>query len=189
MVAERSFFSGVVESLEEEESSSSYSDLTPRDIKKIQCAAVDGGNQHAEEMDQVEDITAITALHVFTSEIVVANVTPVSATVGEEIQDDGHLAEVTPPSLAMTSQMVARNPPPLAFLAPEFPPDSQPSAPLPPEVAEAVDRVGIIPRPDGLEVSVPPLRAPTLATDRADRREGGSIYKKEPKLKKRKDKE
>ena len=55
-------FPGVVESSEEDESSSGYSDLTPYDVEEIQGAAVEGRNQHAEEVEQVEDITAITAL-------------------------------------------------------------------------------------------------------------------------------
>ena len=76
-------FPDVVESSEKEEFSSCYSDLTPRDIEEIQDAAMEGENQHAEEVDQVEDITAITALHVFTSEVVIPKATPVSSTVGE----------------------------------------------------------------------------------------------------------
>ena len=60
----------MVESSEEKESSSGYSDLTPRDVEEIQGAAVEGGNQHAEEVEQVEDITAITALQDSTSEVV-----------------------------------------------------------------------------------------------------------------------
>ena len=182
-------FPGVVESSEDEESSSGYSDLTPRDIEEIQGAAVEGGNQHAEEVDQVEDVTAITTLQVFTSEVVVVNATLVSATVGKESQGDDHMAEVTPPSLAMTFQVVARDPPPLAILASGFPSDSQLSAPLAPVVADAVDRVGVNTGPDGHDVSGPPPRVPSLATDRADRHEGGNMHKKEAKLKKRKDRE
>ncbi len=87
----------------------------------------------------------------------------------------------------MAFHVVARDPPPLAPLAPGFPPDV--SAPLAPDVAETVDRVGVISGPDGHEVSVPPSCAPSLATDRADRHEGGSMHKKEAKLKKRKDRE
>ena len=85
--------------------------------------------------------------------------------------------------------MVARDSLPLALLAPGFPPDSQLSAPLAPDVAETVDHVGVIPGPDGHEVSVPPPRAPSLATDRVDRREERKQNKKEAKLKKRKDME
>ena len=170
--------------VESSEFSSSYSDLTPRDIEEIQGATVEGENMHAEEVDQVEDVMAITTLHVSTSEMVVPNVTSVSAMVGEETQEDSHLAKVTSPSLAMTFQVVARDPPPLAILAPRFPLDNQLSAPLAPGVAEAVDRVGVIPGPDGHEVPVPPPRAPSLATDRADRHEGGNMHKKETKLKK-----
>jgi hypothetical protein len=74
-------FPATVESSKEEETSSSYFDLTTHDIVEIQGAAVGGGNQHAEEVDQVEDITAITALPVSTTEVLVPNATPVSATV------------------------------------------------------------------------------------------------------------
>jgi hypothetical protein len=77
--------------------------------------------------------------------------------------------------------MVVRDPPPLVILAPGFQPDSQRSAPLAPDVAETVDHVGVIPGPNGHEVSVPPPHAPSLATDRADRHEGGSMNKKEAK--------
>ena len=155
--------------------------MTPHDIEEIQGVAVEGGNQHAEDVDQVEDITAITALHVFTTEMVVPNATPVSATVGEETQEDSHMAEVTPPSLVTAFQMVAREPPPLASLVPEFPPDNQLSAPLVPNIAETADRVGLISGPNGHEVSVPPPRASSLATNRADRHGGGSMHKKEAK--------
>jgi hypothetical protein len=89
----------------------------------------------------------------------------------------------------MAFQMVARDPPLLALLAPGFPPDSQLSAPLAPDVAETVDHVGVISVPDGYEVLVPPPRVSSLATDRADRREERKQNKKEAKLKKRKDKE
>jgi hypothetical protein len=99
------------------------------------------------------------------------------------------VAEVTPPSPAVAVHVVARDPPPLAPLAPEFPLDSQLSAPLAPDVAETVDHVGVIPGPNGHKVSVPPPRAPSLATDRADRREKRKQNKKEAKLKKRKDRE
>jgi hypothetical protein len=57
------------------------------------------------------------------------------------------------------------------------------------DVAETVDYVGMILGPNGYEVSVPPPRVPSLATDRADRHEGGIMNKKEDKLKKRKDRE
>ena len=96
------------------------------------------------------------------------------------------MAKVTTPSLATYFQVVARDPPPLAILAPEFPPDNQLSAPLVPDVADTVDRVGLFPGPDRHDVSVPPPRAPSLATDRGDRHKGGSMNKKEAKLKKRK---
>jgi hypothetical protein len=64
-----------------------------------------------------------------------------------------------------------------------------PHALLAPNVAEMVDHMGVIPGPDRHEVSVPPPHAPSLATDRADRHEGGSMNKKEAKWKKRKDRE
>jgi hypothetical protein len=54
-------FSATVESSEKNETSSSYSDLTPHDMVEIQGAAVRGGNQYVEEEEQMEDITAITA--------------------------------------------------------------------------------------------------------------------------------
>jgi hypothetical protein len=85
--------------------------------------------------------------------------------------------------------MVAQDPPPLAILVPEFPLDNQRSAPLAPDVAETADRVGVVPGSNGHEVSVPPPRIPSLATDRADRHDGGNMNKKEAKLKKRKDRE
>jgi hypothetical protein len=85
--------------------------------------------------------------------------------------------------------MVARDPPPLAILAPGFPPNSQLSARLAPDVAEKVDHMRVIPRLNGHEVSVPPPHVPSLATDRVDRHECGSMNKKEAKLKKRKDRE
>ena len=77
-------FPGVVESLEEEKSTSGYSVLTPRDIEEIQGTAVEDGNQHAEEVDQVEDITAITALQVSTTEVVVPNATPFRPRLGRK---------------------------------------------------------------------------------------------------------
>ena len=113
------------------------------------------------------------------TKVVVPVATLVSSTVGEETLDGCHVADVTPPSPTVAFHVVARDPPPLALLAPGFPPD----------VAETVDRVGVIPGPDGHEVSVPPPRAPSLATDRADRHEGGTMNKKEAKPKKRKDRE
>jgi phosphoribosylanthranilate isomerase len=183
------FFSATVELSKEEETSSSYSDLTPHDIVEIQGATVGGGNQHVEEVDQVEDITAITALPVSTTEVLVSNATPVSATVGEKTLDDCHVAEVTTPSLVTDFQVVVRDPPPLPILAPGFSPDNQLSAPLAPDVAETVDHVGVISEPNGHEVSMPPPRAPSLATDKTDLHEGGSMNKKEAKLKKRKDRE
>ena len=153
---------------------------------EIQGAPVEGGNQYAEEVDQVEDITAITALPVSTTNVLVSNATPVSATIGEETLDDCHVAEVTTLSLATDFQVVVRDPLSLAILAPGFPPDNQLSAPLAPYVAETVEHVGVIPESDGHEVAVLPPRVPSLATDRADHHEGGSMHKKEAKLKKRK---
>jgi hypothetical protein len=182
-------FPATVESSKEEETSSSYSDLTSRDMMEIQGAVVEGGNQHVEDVEQVEDITAITEIAgppVSATEEVVSLAIPVSSTVGE---DGRHVAEVTPPSLNMAFQMVARDLPPLAILASGFPPDSQRSAPLAPDVAETADCVGVIPGSNGHEVSVPPPRVPSLTTDRADRHEGGSMNKKEAKLKNRKEKE
>jgi hypothetical protein len=161
-------------SAKEKETSSSYSDLTPHDMMEIQGVVVRGGNQHVKEVEQVEDITAITAIAgppISATKEVVPIFTPGSSKVGEEFQ------------------MVARDPPPLAILAPGFPPDGQRSAPLAPEVAETADRVGVIPGSDGHEVSVPPPHDPSLAADRANRHEGGSMNEKEAKLKKRKDRE
>ena len=114
---------------------------------------------------------------------------PNSFTVGDEPLDGRHVAEITPPSPTIAFQMVVRDPPPLVIIAPEFPSDSQLSAPLVPDVAETVDHVGVIPGPNGHEVSVPPPRAASLAMDRADRHEGGNMNKKKTKWKKRKDKE
>ena len=112
--------------------------------------------------------------------------TPVSATVREETLDICHAVEVTTLSLATDFQGVARDPPPLAILPPRFPPDNQLSAPLALDVAETVDRVGVIPIPNGHEVSMPPPLAPSLAIDSADRREERKQNKKEAKLKRRK---
>jgi hypothetical protein len=64
-------FLATVESSEEEETSSRYSDLTPHDIVEIQGVTLGGGNQHEEEVKQVEDITAITAPPVAVTEEVV----------------------------------------------------------------------------------------------------------------------
>ena len=141
------------------------------------------------KVDQVKDITALTAPPVSATEVVVLNATPVSTTVGEETRNDCHMAEVTTPSLATDVQVVARDLPPLAILAPGLPPDNQLSAPLAPDVAETADHVGVIPGPDGHKVSVPPPRAPSLAIDSADRHEERKQNKKEAKLKKRKDRE
>jgi hypothetical protein len=140
-------------------------------------------------VDRVEEITAITAMPVSTTEVLVPIATPISSTVGKETLDGRHVAEVTPLSPTMAFQMVARDPPPLAILAPGFPLDNQLSAPLAPDDAETVDHVEVIPGPDGHEVSMPPPRAPSLTTDTADRHEGGSMNKKKAKLKKRKDRE
>jgi hypothetical protein len=182
-------FPATVESSEEDETSSSYSDLTPHDIVEMHGAAVGGGNQHVEEVEQVEDITAITAPPVSATEEVVPIATPVSSTVGEKSLDGRHMAEVIPPSPTMAFQMVARDPPPLALLALGFPSDNQLSAPLVPDVAETVDHVGVILGPNGHEVSVPPPHAPSLATDKVDRRKEQKQNMKEAKLKKRKNRE
>jgi hypothetical protein len=156
-------------------------------MMEIQGAVVGGGNQYVEEVKQVEDITAITAIAgppVSAIEEVVPLATPISSTVGE---DGRHVAEVTPPSPNMAFQMVVQDPPPLAILTPGFLPDDQRSAPLAPDVAEMADRVGVIPGPNGHKVSVPPAHVSSLATNRADHHEGGNMNKKEAKLKKRKD--
>ena len=180
----------MIESSEEEESLSSYFDLISRDIEETKDVAVEGGNQHAKEVDQVEDITAMTALHVSTKEIVVPNASPVSTTVGEKTQEDSHMAAVTPPSFAMTFQVVARDPPLLAIRAPRFPSVSQLSA------TTGTGRCGGG-GPHGSYyqarwtrgVSAPPPRTLSLATDRADRHEGENMHKKKVKLKKRKNRE
>jgi hypothetical protein len=140
-----------------------------------------------EKMEQVEDITAIAGPPVSATEEVIPLATPVSSTVGEESLHDRHMAEVTPPSPTMAFQMVVRDPPPLAIIAPGFPPDGQRSAPLAPDVAETADRVGVIHGSNEHEVSVPPPHVSSLATDRADHHEGGSMNKKDVKLKKRND--
>jgi hypothetical protein len=105
----------------------------------------------------------------------------------KETLDGFYVAKVTPPSPTMAFQMVARDPPPFALLASEFPPDNPLSASLAPDVAETVDHVEAIPGPNGHHVSVPPPRAPSLATDRANRREERKQNTNETKLKKRKD--
>ena len=116
---------------------------------------------------------------------------PVSATevvvpiVGEETLDGCHMADVKPPSPAVAFHVVARNPPPLALLAPGFPL----SAPMAPDVAETVDHVGVIPEPNGHKMSVPPPLAPSLAIDSADRREEQKQNKMEAKLKKPNDRD
>jgi hypothetical protein len=135
----------------------------------------------------VEDITAFTAPPVSTTEVVVPIATPISFTVGKETMYGCHVAEVTPPSPPLAFHVVTRAPPPLVPLAPRFPPDSQLSALMAPDVAETMDDVGVIPGPNGHEASVPPPCAPFLATDRADRSEKRKQNKKQAKLKKRKD--
>jgi hypothetical protein len=158
-------------------------------MMEMQGVVVGGGNQHVEEVEQVEDITAITVIAgppVSATEEVVPLATLVSSMVGE---DGYHVAEVTPPSPNMAFQMVVRDPPPIAILSPEFPPDGQRSVPLAPDVAETADRVGVISGSNGHEVSVSPPRVSSLATDSADCHEGRSMNKKEAKLKKRKDRE
>jgi hypothetical protein len=130
-------------------------------------------------VDQVEDITALTVPPVSATEVVVPIATLVSSTVGEETLDGCHMADVTPPNPVVAFHVVAWDPPPLALLAPGFPPD----------IAETVDHVGMISGPDGHEVSVPPPHGLSLATDKADRREERKQNKKETKLKKRKDRE
>ena len=56
------------------------------------------------------------------------------------------------------------------------------SVPVALDAAATVDHVGVIPRPDGHEVSVPPPYAPSLATDRADRREERKQGRRKPNL-------
>jgi hypothetical protein len=94
-------FPATVESSKEEETSSSYSDLTPYDMVEIQDVVVGGRNQHVEEVEQMEDITAIVVPSVSATEEVVSIATPVSSTVGGESLDGRHVAEVTPPSPTM----------------------------------------------------------------------------------------
>ena len=74
---------------------------------KIQGVAIGGGNQHVKEVDQVEDITALTAIHVSATEVVVSNITLVFSTVVEETLDVWHVAEETPPSPTMAFHVVA----------------------------------------------------------------------------------
>ena len=126
------------------------------------------------EVDQIEDITVLTVPPVSATEVVVPITTLVSSTVEEDTLDGCHVADVTPPSLAVAFHVVVRDPPPLALLAPGSPPD----------VAETVDHVGVIPGPKGHGVSVPPPLAPSLAIDSADRREKRKQKKMEVKLKK-----
>ena len=169
--------SAMVEPSEEEETSSSYSDLTPHDMVEIQGVAVGGGNQQVEEVDQVEDITTLTVPPVSATEVVVSIATLVSSAVGNETLHGCHMTDVTPPSLAVTFYVVAWDLPPLALLAPGSPPD----------VAETLNRVGMNLRPEGHEVSVPPPFAPSLAIDSINRREKRKQKKMETKLKKRND--
>ena len=129
-----------------------------------------------EEVDQVEDITTLTVPPVSATEVVVSITTLVSSTVGEETLDGCHVADGTPPSLAVAFHVVTWDSPLLALLAPGSPLD----------VAGTVDHVGVIPGPEGHEVSVPPPLVPLLAIDSADRREKQK-QKMEAKLKKRKD--
>jgi hypothetical protein len=83
-----------------------------------------------EEEDQVEDITALMALPVSATKVVVPSATPVSSTVGKETLDGCHTTEVTPPSPPLTFHVVARAPLPHALLASGFLRDSQLAAPL-----------------------------------------------------------
>jgi hypothetical protein len=118
-------FPAMVESSKNGETSSSYSDLTPHNVVEIQGAEVGGENQHVEEEDHVEDITALTAPPIFAAKVVVPNATPVSSTVGNETLDDCHVVEITLPSPPLIFYVVVRALPPLAPLAPGFPSDSQ----------------------------------------------------------------
>jgi hypothetical protein len=81
-------FPATVESSKEAETSSSYSNLTPRDMMEIQGVVVGGGSQHVEEVEQVEDITAITAIAgppVSVTEEVIPLATLISSTVGKKV--------------------------------------------------------------------------------------------------------
>ena len=117
---------------------------------------------------------------------------------GKEPLDGSHVVEAFPSSPPLAFKVIFKAPPPpslvmgptatpLAPIASVFPPGSQLSAPLAPNVAETVDHVGEILGPNGHKVSVPPPCAPSLATDRLDCREGRNMNKKGAKLKKRKD--
>jgi hypothetical protein len=117
-------FPVMVESSEDEKTSSSYSDLTSQDVVKIREAAAGSENHPVEEKDQVEVITKLTAPPVSVNEVVVLNATPVSCTAGKKILDGYHVVEITPPSPPLTFHVVVRAPPPLASLALGFPQDS-----------------------------------------------------------------
>jgi hypothetical protein len=174
-------FPTMVESSEDGETSSSYSDLIPHDVVEIQGAAVGGGNQHVQEVDQMKDITTLTAPPISTTKVVVPNAIPISSTVGKETLDGCHVEEVTPPSLPLTFHVVVTALPPLASLAPELSRSCPLAAPLATNFAEIGDHIGVILGPNGHEVSV--------LTDKADRSKKRKQNKKKAKLKKRKDRE
>ena len=173
--------------------------ISTRESRKVtKGAAVGGGNQHVEEKDQVEDITALTAPPVSATEVMVPNATPVASTVGKETLDGCHVAKITPPNPPMTFHVVSRAPlaPPLALefmsgglLSTPRALEFQPGGPRALGVAETGEHVGVIPAPSTHEVQVAPSRAPFLATNRADRIERRKKKNKEAKLKKRKDRE
>jgi hypothetical protein len=123
-------FPVMVESLEDEKTSSSYSDLTPQDLVEIQKVAAEGKNQQVEEENQVEDITALTVPPISATEVVVPNATPISSIVGKETLDGYHVAEVTPPSPPLTFHVVIKAPPPLAPRSCEHPATRTPCAEL-----------------------------------------------------------
>jgi hypothetical protein len=179
----------MVESSEDGEISSSYSDLIAHDVMEIQGAAAGGGNQLMEEEDQVEDITALMAPPISAIKVVDPNAIPVSSTIGKKTLDGCHVAKVTPLSPRLIFHVVCRAPPPLASFAPGFPRDNQLAAPLAPDFAETGDHIGVIPGSNGHEVPAAPPRAPFLAMDRASCSKKQKQKKKETKLKKLKAKE
>ena len=81
---------------------------------EIQEVTTGVGNQQVEKEEPVEDITSLMALLVSATTGVELSATPVSSTVGKKTLDGSHVAEVSPPSPALTFQVVSRAPPPLA---------------------------------------------------------------------------
>jgi hypothetical protein len=76
-------FSIMVESSEDGEISSSYSDLTPKRCGGNSRVATEGRNQPIEEEDQVEDIMALTAPPISATQVVVPNAAHTSSTSGK----------------------------------------------------------------------------------------------------------